>query len=433
MSLLDKLVAASPDPHIAGGRLERLREDVSVRRELDALEPAHLDELLAVISISNVLFHFLCRHPETLRRAAVNTPGGMRGPLNCGDLDALRVHKYRELYRITAWDMRGPDSYEVVLDALSVLAESVLNAALELCMNAVSHRHLESSLCIFALGKLGAGELNYSSDLDLVFVSDNFGEGDIANRQKRLLDGLRRFTREMENRTVEGFLYRIDLNLRPWGRSGPLFMAIDDTEHYYEAGADAWERFAWLRARPVAGARRVGEDLLQRLGPFLFLRSLSSADLDRFVEIKNEMARIRQRRGHWNVKLGDGGIRDIEFFVQTLQVVNAARHPALRTTSTLGALRGLVESGIISRDEEVNVRGSYLFLRRLENRLQMFDEQQTHELPDDPAFRLVLARSLGNRAQSQDEILDEFESRLHLNRSIARAYFERILPGPGSA
>ncbi|MGH8632249.1 MAG: hypothetical protein ACREU7_15990, partial [Burkholderiales bacterium] len=271
------------------------------------------------------------------------------------------------------------------------------------------------------------------SDLDLVFVSDNFSEGDVAERQKRLMDGLRKFTREMETRTVDGFLYRIDLNLRPWGRSGPLFMAIDDTEHYYESGSEPWERFAWLRARPVAGARHVGQDLLQRLGPFLYLRSLSTADLDRFVAIKNEMASTRRRRGHWNVKLGDGGIRDIEFFVQTLQVVNAASHPALRTTSTLGALQGLVEAGIISKDEEANIRGSYLFLRRLENHLQMIDEQQTHELPDDPAARLVLARSLGIGAASQDGILDEFESRLHLNRSIACAYFERILPGAETA
>jgi [glutamine synthetase] adenylyltransferase / [glutamine synthetase]-adenylyl-L-tyrosine phosphorylase len=284
---------------------------------------------------------------------------------------------------------------------------------------------------VFGLGKLGAAELNFSSDLDLIFVSANGAEGDIGEFQKYLLDGLRRFSRLMDEKNEEGFLYRIDLNLRPWGRSGPLFMALDDTEHYYEASSDAWERIAWLRARPVAGSMAIGAELVQRLRPFIYRRSLGSEDLDRFIFIKNEMTNARRRRGQWNVKVGEGGIRDIEFFVQLLQLVNAARHPVLRSTSTLLALSGLVECGLVPAEEARDMRAAYLFLRRLENRLQMIDEQQTHELPEDPPRRLLLARSLGLPGVSDDERLEAFETELLVNRSVARRAFERILPAAG--
>lgn len=410
-----------------------MREDASLRRELDTLDPERLRELVAVVSISNFLFHFLCRHPETLRDGGGDPVDQTDVPLRCADLDGLRLHKYAELFRITCLDLRGPADYGEVFGALTRLAQSVLNAALRLCMDQESYRHLQESLCIFGLGKFGAEELNFSSDLDLLFVSENFGAGRIGDYQKRLTSGLRRFTREMEHRTAEGFLYRIDLNLRPWGRSGPLFMAIDDTEHYYEASSDPWERFAWLRARPVAGASGLATDLLARLHPFIFLRSLSTQDLDRFISIKNEMAKVRHRRGHWNVKLGEGGIRDIEFFVQVLQIVNAANFRQLQTTSTLRALAGLAHAGLIAAQEEADLRRSYLFLRRLENRLQMLDEQQTHELPDEPARRLVLARSLGIPGDSRDAVLDSFEEQLLLNRAVARTYFDRILPHTGEA
>jgi glutamate-ammonia-ligase adenylyltransferase len=209
-------------------------------------------------------------------------------------------------------------------------------------------------------------------------------------------------------------------------------MALDDTEHYYEASSDGWERIAWLRARPVAGAMSLGNELLQRLQPFLYRRSLSSQDLERFISIKNDMASARRRRGQWNVKVGEGGIRDIEFFVQILQLVNAARHPRLKSTSTLQTLSWLAEYGLVPVEEARDMRAAYLFLRRLENRLQMIDEQQTHELPEDPVCRLMLARSLGLPGKSDDEMLEMFETELLVNRAVARRAFEHILPAAGS-
>jgi len=155
---------------------------------------------------------------------------------------------------------------------------------------------------------------------------------------------------------------------------------------------------------------------------------LSTDDLDRFVQIKHDMSKARKRRGHWNVKLGEGGIRDIEFFAQMLQIVNAAEYEVLQKTNTISILAGLTSSGLLSVLEEKELVNSYLFLRRLENRLQMIDEQQTHELPDARKDRLKLARSMRINGESNDEILDNFENELSVNQSIAKMYFDRILP-----
>ncbi len=432
MVSLDDLLRAAPDPDAGALRLERLREDADARRRMDALDARSLRILVAIVSHSRFLFHYLLRHPDSM---AVIGATGPELPRAAGrhDSTSLRRCKYRELLRIAGADLEGSVPYQQVLSDLSRLADQATAAVLDLAapVPPPGIDTLAESVCVFGLGKLGAAELNFSSDLDLIFVSANGADGDIGAFQTHLQDGLRRFSRLMEEKGEDGFLYRIDLNLRPWGRSGPLFMALDDTEHYYEASSDAWERIAWLRARPIAGSAAIGGDLLGRLQPFIYRRSLGSDDLDRFISIKNEMASARRRRGQWNVKVGEGGIRDIEFFVQILQLVNAARHPALKCTGTLQALAGLVDCGLVPAEESRDMRAAYLFLRRLENRLQMIDEQQTHELPEDPGRRLLLARSLGLPGASDDDRLEAFETELLVNRSVARRAFEQILPAAG--
>ena len=429
MATLDRCIELAPDPQAAEHRLAELRSEADMRRCIDALDEDRLRSLAAVVSVSRFLFHLLLRHPAIMADTGRHPDGGIG---DRGDAAALRLAKYRQLYLIACLDLRGGDDYRPVLAALSALAEAVLRRALEL-VDGVGARFLHEHVCVVALGKLGAMEINFSSDVDLLFVCrDHAAAGlDIDSYQKGLMDGLRGFARLLEQRTEDGFLYRVDLNLRPWGRSGPLFMAIDDMEHYYEASSDAWERFAWLRARPIAGAIALGEDLRARLGPFMYRRSLSSDDLERIVDMKRELARARQRSGYWNVKLGDGGIRDIEFFIQTLQLVNAARHPSLQGTNTLATLQGLEAGGLVRPEDAAAAARSYLFLRRLENRLQMVDEQQTHELPDDPSLRLMLARSLGIDHGGSREILDRFEADLLAHRAVARGCFERILPANG--
>lgn len=429
MSHLDNCIARAPDPRAAEIRLERMRQDHELRRQMDGLPSRGLEEFVAVVSVSDFLHRFLCRHPEfialTGSRLADTVPG------QCRSVADLRLLKYRELYRIACLDVGSHGDYVDVLHALSGLAETIVNQALMLVNNSPDAAWVwEDALCIIALGKLGARELNFSSDLDLIFVSsDHLPHGqEIGPFQERLVESVRGLSRMLEDGSDEGFLYRVDLNLRPWGRSGPLFMTVDGTEHYYEASSDVWERYAWLRARPLAGAVALGGELMQRLRPFRFARSLGSRDLERFIDIKLEMGRARMRRGHWNVKVGDGGIRDIEFFIQTLQLVNAARDEGLQTTNTLEALTALARAELVSAGDRQAIRAAYLFLRRLENRLQMVDEQQTHELPDDPRRRAVLARSLGIAGTGDGDVLERFEAELSAVRSVARSCFDRILP-----
>ena len=430
---LEGYIAAAADPDMAANRLADMRQDVELRHIIDRLPDDILRQLLHLISFSRFLHHFICRHPETLSLLGQEAGLAEIGE-EAGDIEALRLFKYRELLKITWMDITGACDYRKILALLSRLADHAVNRVLMASVKAEHREFIEHEFCVFALGKLGAEELNYSSDIDLIFVSANPDESrySIYDLQEIAQDTIRRFNHTLEQKGQEGFLYRVDLKLRPWGNSGPLFMAIDETENYYEASSDAWERFAWLRGRPVAGAMELGRDLLQRLNPFIYLRSLSTEDLRNFVDIKNEMTRVRNRRGHWNVKVGQGGIRDLEFFVQVLQIVNASSHVELQTTNTLAALEGLRLAGFVTDREAMEITHSYLFLRRLENHLQMVDERQVHELPDNEGQRLVIARSLSIPGAVNDEILDNFETQLFASRSIAQGYFERILPEAGS-
>ena len=431
MADFQQLIATAPDPEAAALRFDRMLEDAGLRRELDRLPAALSSDFINIIGYSNFLFNYICRHPQTiglLGQPCELTPDRLDG---IRDPEALRRFKYEQLLKITWMDVSGRYPYETVLDRLSLLADMVLTKAFSLSFSGDEGDSVRQHVCIFALGKLGAGELNYSSDVDLIFACSNHDDiGGLPTHdvQGSLAKGLRTFTRMLEETTRSGFLYRVDLKLRPWGKSGPLFLTVDETENYYQASTEAWERLTWLRARCVAGNADLGGELLARLRPFVFIRSMSSEDLERFVAIKGEMARIRARSGQWHVKLGRGGIRDIEFFVQILQLVSAAKHAELRTTNTLEVLASLRKLNFIGDREEQEIRTAYLFLRRLENRLQMADEKQVHALPDDAGGRIRVARSLNTEGRTDEEILAGFERRLDAHRNIAEKYFEKILP-----
>ncbi len=428
----DALLEQTPEPETAGHRLTRLLQDGIVCHHLEKIPEDDISHFLHLITISNFIYRFFCRHPESLSL--------LYGPMTLDkkeldlikDLSALRHFKYREMIKITWLDIRQCFSYRVVLDRLSYLAECIINKTMQLVASELKKELDPDDLVpftIFAMGKLGATELNFSSDVDLIFVSRNETEGiEYPDYQEMIIEQIRKFNSAMESRTEDGFLYRIDLKLRPWGRSGPLVMSIDETEHYYEASTEAWERFAWLRARIIGGDRELGEDLLQRLQPFIYLRSIGSDDLERFIKIKHDMSAQRKRSGAWNVKLGDGGIRDIEFFVQMLQIVNASSHAVLKITSTLQLIELLTSLGFLTKEEGRNINNSYIFLRRLENRLQLVDELQTHQLSDEPAQRCKIASSLGFGPSRDDATLESFNRELELHRNIASTCFERILP-----
>ncbi|MCK5432972.1 MAG: hypothetical protein KAJ03_09520, partial [Gammaproteobacteria bacterium] len=392
------LLDQSPNPDIAKLRLERLLKEDAVCNFLQENPTDLVRVFIHVIAVSNFLFHYLCREPE-----AVSLIGSQQSELSnvekVSDVEGLRLLKYRELLRITSLDLDNKVPYEQILLALSELADKVLIKLLGLIEadGEIKWAGREVPYILFAMGKLGAQELNYSSDVDLIFVCANSEdiEGDVNEYHAAVIQRIRLFIRYLEEIKATGFLYRVDLNLRPWGRSAPLVMPIDDTEHYYEASTEAWERFAWLRARFIAGSEPLGVDMLERLRPYRYRKTLGLDDLERFIGIKEEMAVIRRKEGSWNVKMGEGGIRDIEFFIQVLQIVNARLHPILQQTNTMKLLTCMVEIGLVDVDEAKKIRESYLFLRRLENHLQMVDESQVHDLPDEEVKRLVIARSLG--------------------------------------
>ena len=424
------LLRKSPDPEVTTLRLHRLLEDKFTCKAIESLNADLLEDFFTIIGTSNFLFHFICRHPQAIHSLGKKFSVNELNLDKVLDFDALRAFKYIQFLKLTWMDVSYKHDYAEVLEGLSILAEKIIQHSFKLALTSDEYSKVCLWLSVFGLGKLGASELNYSSDIDLIFVSENSEEVDldIDSFQSLLIDSIRKVSREIEEKTVEGFLYRVDLKLRPWGSSGPLCMTLDATENYYEASSEPWERFAWLRSRVVAGSEKIGNKLRQRMKPFVFMRSLSTEDLERFIQIKSDMSKARKRRGHWNVKLGEGGIRDIEFFAQMLQMVNAAEHSVLQNTNTLSVLKGLGSIGILNVAEEHELTNSYLFLRRLENRLQMIDERQTHDLPDDRKEREKLALSLRVEGHTNEEVLNNFENTLFLNQSIAKKYFDRVLP-----
>lgn len=417
------LLDLSPNPELASLRLERLLQNDIVCNVLNEKPVEFTRVLIHIIAVSNFLFHYLCREPE-----AIHLIGSEKCELiqieKVTDIEGLRLLKYRELLRITSLDIYNKVPYEQILLALSELADVILNRALQLIDTdqELKWADREVPLTLFAMGKLGAQELNYSSDVDLIFICANREdiEGDVNEYHSAVVQRIRCFIRYLEEIKSTGFLYRVDLNLRPWGRSAPLVMSIDDTEHYYEASTESWERFAWLRARYIAGSESLGADMLERLRPFRYRNILGLDDLERFINIKAEMSDIRNKKGSWNVKMGEGGIRDIEFFIQVLQIVNAKHHPVLQQTNTQKLLTCMVEIGLVDTDEAKKICESYLFLRRLENRLQMVDELQVHDLPDEEEKRLVIARSLGFIDVDNSVTLEKFDQYLFSQRNIAK-------------
>jgi glutamate-ammonia-ligase adenylyltransferase len=254
------------------------------------------------------------------------------------------------------------------------------------------------SLVVFGLGKLGGSELNFSSDVDLIYAFAEHGSSDGA----RALDAEDYFTRIgqrlaqlLGDVTGDGFCHRVDLRLRPFGASGRVALSFAAMEQYYQREGRDWERYAWIKARPVAGDVDAGERLAEILRPFVYRRYLDYTALDGLREMKAMIdAEVEKREMADNLKLGPGGIREIEFLVQAMQLIRAGREPELRQRSLLRALEAVGAAGHLPARTVRQLAEAYRFLRRLENRVQMLGDQQTHVLPENPVSRERIARSL---------------------------------------
>jgi len=325
---------------------------------------------------------------------------------------ALRRYRRREAVRLIWRDVNGLDGVEQTLAGSTALAESCLVAAHDFGERALIRRHgvprardgAPQRLVVVGMGKLGGADLNFSSDIDLILAFDENGETDgagsgtarsLANETffARLGQLLVKLLAEI---TIDGYVYRVDLRLRPFGSAGRVAFSFAAMEQYYQREGRDWERYAWIKARPVAGDLRSGKRLIEALRPFVYRRYLDYTAFAGLREMKSLIdAEVARKDLEGNLKLGAGGIREIEFIVQLLQLIRGGREPALRERGLLPALAACEQLGVIATDRARRLRVAYLLLRRVENRVQMFRDEQTHTLPEDGAARARLAQALG--------------------------------------
>ncbi len=416
--------------------------------------------LAAVFGNSPFLTHCVLQDPATLRRIVEAGPDAVLdealaaaapvpGRPQAETMTALRAARRRVALATALADIGGAWDLERVTGALSRFADAAVGSALAtLLWEAAARGEIaladgdapadRAGLFVLGLGKLGAFELNYSSDIDLIAFYDP-ERLNYTGRQSPpqfYVRTVREMVAMLESRTRDGYVFRTDLRLRPDPGSTPLAVSVRAAEAYYESTGQNWERAALIKARTVAGDREAGRGFLRMLEPFLWRKSLDFAAIEDIHSIKRQINAHRgggaiRVAGH-NVKLGRGGIREIEFFAQTQQLIWGGRVPALRTAATCDTLRALAAEDRISREAADELIESYRYLRRVEHRLQMVDDRQTHSIPEEPAAFARIARFLGTAGP------DAFAA--ELTRHLARVeghyahLFEEApsLSGPGN-
>ena len=353
--------------------------------------------------------------------------------------DALRVVKRRELLHIGVRDLLRLASVEETLLGLTRLADVLVRRAFDVSDEALRREHglparrsPRDAFCVLGLGKLGGEELNFSSDVDLVYVFAS-EDGRLGRRGAGLPRDqyakqlARRLTAALGDVTAQGSVYRVDLRLRPEGQMGKLAVTVAAAEDYYRERASTWERLALVKARPVAGDRALGQSFLRRVQPFVYGRPFGPDDLAAMREVKRGIDKKVAARAetHRHVKLGFGGIREIEFAVQVLQLRHGRRVPRLRRRATLEALAALRETGRLEEAEARDLERAYLFLRDVENKLQMVADTQTHTLPDDAAALRTCALRLGYQGPGPAEEALLADYRRHTE--AAHRVFRRVM------
>jgi glutamate-ammonia-ligase adenylyltransferase len=381
------------------------------------------ETLSHVWACSEFIARSCLQHPELLAELEadgtlenVDAPGAMRERLHqrlaeVSDADrlarVLRRFRLREMVRIAWRDLAGWADLEESLLDLSRLAEVCIDEALarlyEWQCKAWGTPRNEAGeaqrLVVLGMGKLGGEELNFSSDIDLIFTYPEAGETDAARPKsnEEFFTALgRKLIAALDAHAADGQVFRVDMRLRPYGTSGPLAMSFNGMEAYYQNQGREWERYAMIKARVVGGDYAAGEALLKTLQPFVYRRYIDFGALESLREMKGMIAREVKRRGmEDNIKLGRGGIREIEFTGQAFQLIRGGRDPELRCRRILPVLRHLAEDGQLPRFVADELIEAYGFLRRSENRLQAMADSQTHELPTGEVERARLALAMG--------------------------------------
>ncbi|TYO99085.1 glutamate-ammonia-ligase adenylyltransferase [Geothermobacter ehrlichii] len=464
--------AASADPDQALNNLERLGWSVERDLLLEVLaDDRRRRQLLTILGASALMTGILCRAADHFHRLFI-----------AGDLDQdsnrelmlrqlrqqipddtdfatlqqqLRRFKYRQILRIGGRDLCGLADFEATGRELADLASACLQRAYEICDRLLRADYgapllaveadacpLEAEFTVIGMGKLGGRELNFSSDIDLIYIytSDRGQTAGIddgrGGRRNRI--GLHAYfcklgeyiSRALGQVTADGFVFRVDLNLRPEGSRGELANSLRGAELYYESWGQSWERTAMLKARPVAGSLALGDQFLKILEPFVYRRYLDYSMVEDMKVMKQRIDRslVRSEEAERNLKLGRGGIREIEFFIQALQVIHAGKNPRLREKNSLRALDMLREEGLIDAKDHRTLRQAYIFLRNAEHRVQMVQEGQIHSLPKRPEELRALARRCGfdETAAFLDELDRHRQAVAELFHSLFHSSEERL-------
>ncbi len=322
-------------------------------------------------------------------------------------LKAVRQIRHRETVRIAWRDLTAAADLVETLQTTSDLADALVGSVLDWWQQELVTKHGQplnragelQSMLVLGMGKLGGRELNFSSDIDLIFAFPEAGE----TNGRRSLDNQTFFTRvgqklinTLGQVTGDGFAYRVDMRLRPFGEVGALALSFDAMEHYYQTHGREWERYAMVKARVMAGNAQDGQELMERLRPFVYRRYLDYGSIEQLREMKLMINREALRKGkQQDVKLGQGGIREIEFTAQVFQLMRGGRERALQERNLLKTLAILEQQTLLSVEDTRILREAYHFLRRAENRLQMWKDEQAHALPTEVEQQQFMAASLG--------------------------------------
>ncbi|GAA4101152.1 bifunctional [glutamine synthetase] adenylyltransferase/[glutamine synthetase]-adenylyl-L-tyrosine phosphorylase [Nocardioides kongjuensis] len=433
------LLGRTADPDAALHGLVRLADAVGDRAEL--LGAVRDDEgtamrLLCVLGASVALADHLATHPEQWRELADPALGSTRPAAwavraalieavtdkpDHQAVDALRVEYRRHLLRLAARDLTHHLGVDDAAAELSDLAAGTLDAALVVARARVGEPAAGVRLAVVAMGKCGGHELNYVSDVDVLFVHE--GDERVAARLAAQM------MQVCADHTAEGTIWPVDAALRPEGKAGPLSRTLASHQGYYERWAQAWEFQALLKARPVAGDLELGREFVAMVAPMVW----SAADREGFVDAARAMRRrvldhIPARQADRQLKLGAGGLRDVEFAVQLLQLVHGRADESIRPPTTLSALARLTEGGYVGREDGESLHRAYAFLRQLEHRIQLHRLQRTHVVPSDEASLRRLGRSLGFFKESR-KLLEETwqDHRREVSRLHQKIFYRPLL------
>ncbi|MFF7496262.1 bifunctional [glutamine synthetase] adenylyltransferase/[glutamine synthetase]-adenylyl-L-tyrosine phosphorylase [Streptomyces rubiginosohelvolus] len=438
--VLLEALGATADPDLALRGLVRIveaGEEGERQVLLDTLVTAKplRDRLLGVLGASEVLGDHLARHPRDWQalvtyESADLHPGVAefeQGLAEAVDPDLLRVAYRRCLLTLAARDVCGTTGLAQTAAELADLATATLRAALAIARTSAPEDAAQCRLAVVAMGKCGGRELNYISDVDVIFVGearDGVDETKAMQAATRLAAHMMRICSDT---TVEGTIWEVDANLRPEGRNGPLVRTLSSHLAYYQRWAKTWEFQALLKARAVAGDPELGAEYVEAVSPLVW----GAADRENFVPDVQKMRRrvvdnIPADRIERELKLGPGGLRDVEFAVQLLQLVHGRSDASLHSGSTLEALRALAEGGYVGRADAAQLDEAYRFLRSMEHRIQLYRLRRTHLVPEDEADLRRLGRSLGMRTDPVAELNKAWKR----HASVVRRLHEKIFYRP---